>query len=78
MKQKILLTLLFAVSMQFCFGQSYQSIFGESSTSWKIPFCNLDMTGTDSLYINSDTVIDGKTYKKVYNYYDNNSLIIFF
>ncbi len=57
--------------MQFSFGQSYQSIFGEISTSWKIPFCNLDMAGTDSLYINSDTVIDGKTYKKVYNYYDN-------
>lgn len=75
MKHKILLTLLFAVSMQFCFGQSYQSIFGESSTSWKISFCNLDMTGTDSLYINNDTLIDGKTYKKIYNYYDNNSLI---
>lgn len=43
----------------------YQSLFGSNNASWNIVKGNLWGSGTDSLYTVSDTVINGKTYKKI-------------
>ncbi len=66
MKPKILLTLLFAVLVQSCLGQNYKSIFGDSSTSWKIANGNMGGTYIDSLYTTDDTLVNGKFYKMIY------------
>jgi hypothetical protein len=69
MKTKILLTLIFAVLVQFSFAQPYESLFGNINTSWKIVFANLDILETDSLYTGNDSTINSMVYKKIFHPY---------
>jgi len=67
MKTKILLTLIFAVSMQFCFGQEYHTLI-DTNKIWSVLLIN----GTNPYYksthfikFKGDTIINDTMYKKV-------------
>jgi hypothetical protein len=67
MKTKILLTLIFAVSMQFCFGQEYHTLI-DTNKIWSVLLIN----GTNPYYksthfikFQGDTIINDTMYKKV-------------
>lgn len=65
---KIILVLVIVVNINPVKAQ-YQSLFGSSQTSWNIIKGNFWGTGTDSLTIGLDTIINSINYKKVL-YYD--------
>ncbi len=45
--------------------QSYSSIYGNDSTKWEIPFCNLDQGIIREQIAIEDTVVNNNSYKKV-------------
>jgi len=49
----------------FLAAQPYGTIFGADATKWEIPFCNLDQEFVREQIAIIDTMINGKTYKKV-------------
>ena len=67
MKTKIFLTIIFAVSMQFCFGQEYHKLV-DTNKMWSVLWIN----GTNPYYksthfikFQGDTIINDTMYKKV-------------
>ena len=62
MKNFLLWLYFFAFIVPVCQAQPYESIFGEESTSWNVLF---DNSSTDSLSQEGDTLIAGKSYKKL-------------
>lgn len=64
---KIFILVIIALSSESARAQ-YQSLFGNSETSWNITRSNLGWTITDSVVTALDTIINNKTYKKVISY----------
>ena len=71
MKHKILLTLLFAVLVQFCFGQN-QNEWAPEGATWHYSYNNFSITGYIEIKYIGDSLIDGKVCKvlekKLYSY----------
>ncbi len=61
----LLLALLFLSYSSFFYAQSYTSIFGNVSTTWKIPFCNLDQFIITEQISNSEITYNSNDYKKI-------------
>ena len=61
----LLLTFLYLSFSTFSLSQSYTSIFGDESTTWKIPFCNLDQFIITEQVSNSEITHNSNTYKKI-------------
>lgn len=64
-QSNLLLTFLYLFYSTFSIAQSYASIFGNESTSWKIPFCNLDQFIITEQVTNSEIIFNNNTYKKI-------------
>ena len=61
MKTKILLTLIFAVSMQFCFGQEYHTLI-DTNKIWSVLLIN----GTNPYYKSTHFIkFKGDTYQRI-------------
>ena len=54
--------------------QSYSSIFGLNSSSWDIPFCQLDQGIIQNYITVSDTIIGVDSYKKIGSIMPDNSI----
>ena len=71
MKTKILLTLLFVVIVQFCFGQN-QNEWAPDGATWHYSYNNFSITGYIEIKYIGDSLIDGKVCKvlekKLYSY----------
>lgn len=70
MKKKIfscVIFILFVFNVELY--SQYQSLFGVNNTSWKIVTTNMWESGTDSLRIGSDTLINGLQYKQIISDY---------
>lgn len=63
--QVLVISFLFLVSLNAVLAQNYNSIFGIETTSWKTPFCNLDIADVREQISEIETVINGVSYKKV-------------
>tara|TARA_B100000524_G_scaffold219296_1_gene115440 strand:+ start:18783 stop:19655 length:873 start_codon:yes stop_codon:yes gene_type:complete len=61
----LLLTFLYLSYSTFSLAQSYASVFGSESTTWKIPFCNLDQFIITEQVSNSDIIYNSNSYKKI-------------
>lgn len=61
----LLLTFLYLSFSTFSLAQSYTSIFGNESTTWKIPFCNLDQFIITEQISNSEITHNSNVYKKI-------------
>ena len=74
MKTKVLVVIIFAISIKVSIAQPYESIFGEYNTSWNVTNSELFGVFTDSLVVDGDTLINGFIYKKIkfYNIYAPN------
>ena len=46
----------------------YQSLFGNTNTSWNLTRSNLGWAITDSIITTTDTIINGKTYQQITSY----------
>jgi hypothetical protein len=49
--------------------QPYKSIFGNTSTTWKIVATNLDVLKIDTVSAENDTTFNANNYKKIFSYY---------
>ena len=72
MKNIILVIFLVFIVSNNIHAQPYESIFGKTSTSWNVYTDDSDVAFTpaytDSLVVESDTIVYNKEYKKVYRY----------
>ena len=59
MKTKILLTLLFVVIVQFCFGQN-QNEWAPDGATWHYSYNNFSITGYIEIKYIGGSLIDGK------------------
>ena len=73
-KLYILSVLIMNLTSMFSIAQSYHSIFGNDSTKWEMPFCNLDQGYIREQITSTDTLIFGDIYKKVGTVNGNNSI----
>lgn len=65
MTRPVLILTTILIQQYFSFGQSYESIFGDTSTSWAIAKEIPDAMYTDSIFTATDTSFDGHNYKSV-------------
>jgi len=63
--QVIVISFLFLSSSNVLLAQNYNSIFGIENTTWKTPFCNLDISHVKEQISEIETVLNGVNYKKV-------------
>ena len=63
---KSLLVLSFVFSaLNSIQAQQYQSVFGNESTKWKYPFCNLDVAEVQEKISNETTTLNNVQYEKI-------------
>ena len=60
-----LITIFYLCFAANCEAQTYVSIFGTENTSWKIPFCNLDIFDVTEQVSNSEITYNSYVYKKI-------------
>ena len=63
--QVIVISFLFLASSNVFLAQNYNSIFGIENTTWKTPFCNLDISHVKEQISEIETILNGVNYKKV-------------
>ncbi|BDS11189.1 T9SS type A sorting domain-containing protein [Aureispira anguillae] len=66
MKHRLAFIFVFVTNLSILsLGQTYETIFGQSSTQWNISFCQLDQARVIERVAFEDTTMFGSNYKKV-------------